>query len=151
MASLNKVTLIGNVGKDPEIRNFQNGDKVAEFSVATSESWKDKTTGEKKEKTEWHNISVTNQGLVKVIESYVKKGTKLYIEGKLETQKYKDKDGADRYTTKIVLKPFNGEIKLLSGNGEKAHDAPVSSHDAAKADGYAPAQFDDGFDSDIPF
>lgn len=147
MASLNKVQIIGNVGKDPEIRNFQNGDKVAEFSVATSESWKDKQ-GQKQDRTEWHNVSVTNQGLVKIIESYVKKGAKIYIEGKLETQKYQ-KDGADRYTTKIVLKPFNGKIKLLSGNGDKAHDAPVSSHDAAKADGYAPAPFDDS--DDIPF
>ena len=149
MASLNKVTLIGNVGKDPEIRNFQNGDKVAEFSVATSESWKDKATGEKKEKTEWHNVSVTNQGLVKVIESYVKKGTKLYIEGKLETQKYKDKEGVERYSTKIMLKPYNGEIVLLDAKGDNAKAAPVSSHDAAKADGYAPAPFDDS--DDIPF
>jgi single-strand DNA-binding protein len=147
MASLNKVTIIGNLGKDPEIRNFQNGDKVAEFSVATSESWKDKATGEKKERTEWHNVSVTNQGLIKVIEGYVKKGTKLYIEGKLETQKYTDKSGVEKYSTKIMLKPFNGEIVLLSGKDDSP--APVSRHDAAKADGYAPAPFDD--DDSIPF
>jgi single-strand DNA-binding protein len=149
MSSLNKVTLIGNVGKDPEIRAFQNGDEAAEFSVATSESWKDKATGEKKEKTEWHNVSVTNQGLVKIVKAYVKKGTKIYIEGKLETQKYTDKQGVERYTTKIMLKPFNGEIVLLGGNGEKAHDAPVSNHDTAKADGYASVPFDDS--DDIPF
>jgi len=151
MASLNKVTIIGNVGKDPEIRNFQSGDKVADFSVATSESWKDKATGEKKDRTEWHNVSVTNQGLIKVIESYVKKGTKIYIEGKLETQKYQ-KDGEDRYTTKIVLKPFNGEILLLDAKGDNAKAAPVSSHDTAKADGYVqddPFGFDD--DNSIPF
>ncbi|HRQ60153.1 MAG TPA: single-stranded DNA-binding protein [Alphaproteobacteria bacterium] len=113
--SVNKVILIGNLGQDPEFRTFQNGDKVASFSLATSEGWKDKASGEKKERTEWHRISVLNQGLVKVIESYVKKGSKLYIEGQLETRKWQDKDGQDRYTTEVVLRPFRGELTLLDG------------------------------------
>lgn len=113
MSSVNKVILIGNVGNDPEIRAMQSGDKVASFSVATSESWKDKTSGEKKEKTEWHRVSVWNQGLVKVIESYVKKGSKVYLEGALETRKWQDKDGQDKYTTEIVLKAYRGELVLL--------------------------------------
>lgn len=147
MASLNKVTIIGNLGKDPEIRSFKSGDKVAEFSVATSESWNDKATGEKKEKTEWHNVSVTNQGIVKVIESYVKKGSKVYIEGKLETQEY-EKDGVKRYTTKIVLKPYNGTLILLDGrSGDSEQTAPRTQE---KAQAAAPV-YNDGFDDDIPF
>lgn len=115
--SVNKVILIGNLGQDPEFRTFQNGDKVASFSIATSESWKDKTSGEKKEKTEWHRISVLNQGLVKVIESYVKKGSKLYIEGQLETRKWTDASGVEKYTTEVVLRPFRGELTLLDSKG----------------------------------
>jgi single-strand DNA-binding protein len=111
--SINKVTLLGNVGKDPEIRSFQNGGKVANFTLATSDSWKDKTTGEKKTKTEWHNISVQNEALVGIIEKYVKKGSKLHLEGKLETRKWTDKEGKDRYSTEIVLYPYSGEIVLL--------------------------------------
>jgi single-strand DNA-binding protein len=110
--SINKVTLLGNVGKDPEIKTFPSGDKVANFSLATTESWKDKTTGEKKSVTEWHNITVKNDKLVGIIEKYVKKGSKLHIEGKLETRKY-EKDGSNRYITEIVLYPHNGEIVLL--------------------------------------
>jgi single-strand DNA-binding protein len=117
--SVNKVTLLGNVGKDPEIKTFQNGGKVASFSLATSESWKDKTSGEKKTSTEWHNIVVKNDGLVGVIEKYVKKGAKLHIEGKLETRTY-EKDGSKRYITEIVLYPYSGEIVLLD-----AKDAPT--------------------------
>lgn len=111
--SVNKVILVGNLGQDPEIRSFQSGDRVANFSIATSESWKDKATGEKKERTEWHRVSVTNQGLVKVIESYVKKGSKLYIEGKLETRKWTDQSGVEKYTTEVVLRPYGGELTLL--------------------------------------
>jgi single-strand DNA-binding protein len=116
MASVNKVTLLGNVGKDPEIRAMTSGDKVANFSMATSESWKDKTSGEKKERTEWHRISVFNQGLVGIIEKYVTKGTKLYIEGQLETRKWTDKDGVEKYSTEVVLRPYRGELVLLGGN-----------------------------------
>ena len=115
MSSLNKVMLIGNVGNDPDIKSMPSGDKVANFSVATSESWKDKATGEKKEKTEWHRVVVFNKGLVGVIESYVKKGSKIYISGKLQTRKWKDKDGVEKYSTEVVLSGFDGELVLLGG------------------------------------
>lgn len=113
--SVNKVILVGNLGKDPEIRSFQNGGRVASFSVATSENWKDKTSGERKEKTEWHRVSVTNDALVGVIEKYVKKGSKVYIEGQLETRKWTDKDGNEKYTTEVVLRPYRGELTMLDG------------------------------------
>ncbi|MDD4616273.1 MAG: single-stranded DNA-binding protein [Alphaproteobacteria bacterium] len=119
--SVNKVILIGNLGRDPEVRTFQNGGKVASFSLATSETWKDRTTGERKEKTEWHRISVLNEKLVEVVERYVKKGSKLFIEGQLETRKYTDKDGQERYTTEVVLRPFRGELTMLdSANGSRS-------------------------------
>ncbi len=110
--SVNKVILIGNLGKDPEIRTFGNGGKVANFSIATSETWKDKQ-GQRQEKTEWHNIAVFNEGLVGVIERYVKKGSKLYIEGKLQTRKWQDRDGNDKYTTEVVLQGYNGVLTML--------------------------------------
>ena len=119
--SVNKVILIGNVGKDPEVRTFGNGGKVCNFSIATSESWKDKQTGERKEKTDWHNVAVFNEGLVGIIERYVKKGSKVYVEGALKTRKWQDRDGNDRYTTEVVLQGFNGNLTLLdsrnSGGG----------------------------------
>ena len=111
--SINKVILVGNVGQDPEIRSTQDGREIASFSIATSESWKDKATGEKKEKTEWHRLVVFSQGLVGVIRNYVKKGTKLYIEGSLQTRKWTDKDGAEKYTTEIVLQNFNSTLQIL--------------------------------------
>ncbi len=111
--SVNKVILIGNVGKDPEVRTFGNGGKVANFTIATSESWKDRNTGERKEKTDWHNIAVFNEGLVGIVERYVKKGSKLYIEGALKTRKWQDRDGNDRYTTEVVLQGFNGSLTML--------------------------------------
>jgi single-strand DNA-binding protein len=111
--SINKVTLLGNTGKDPEIRSFPNGGRVANFTLATSESWKDKATGEKKSKTEWHNIVVKSEPLIDIVSKYVKKGSKLHVEGKLETRKWATKEGADRYTTEIVLYPISGEIVLL--------------------------------------
>jgi single-strand DNA-binding protein len=113
--SVNKVILVGNLGKDPEIRTFQNGGRVAHFSLATSESWKDKTTGEKKDKTEWHRVSVFNEHLVGVIERFLKKGAKVYIEGQLETRKFTDKEGKERYTTEVVLPRFRGELTMLDG------------------------------------
>lgn len=119
MSSVNKAIIVGNLGKDPEIRAMQSGDKVASFSVATSESWKDKTSGEKKEKTQWHNIVIFNQALVKVAESYLNKGSKVYIEGQLETRKWTDGTGNDKYTTEIVVRPFRGEIVMLGGKSEK--------------------------------
>jgi single-strand DNA-binding protein len=124
--SLNKVILIGNVGKDPEIRSFQNGGKVANLTLATSESWKDKESGERKERTEWHRISITNDGLVGVVEKYVKKGAKLYIEGQLETRKWTDKDGQEKYSTEIVLRPYSGELLMLDAKkGESQPEAPA--------------------------
>ena len=114
--SVNKVILVGNLGKDPEIRTFPNGGRVANFSIATSESWKDKATGERKERTEWHRISVLNDALVGIVEKYVKKGAKLYIEGQLETRKY-EKDGRDMYTTEVVLRPYRGELTMLDSKG----------------------------------
>jgi single-strand DNA-binding protein len=111
--SLNKATLIGNLGKDPEIRSFQNGGRAAHLSIATSESWKDKDSGERKERTEWHRVSIMSEGLVTIAEKYLKKGAKLYVEGKLETRKWTDKDGHERLTTEIVLRPYSGELIML--------------------------------------
>lgn len=122
---LNKVTLIGNLGKDPEIRTTQDGREIASFGLATSESWKDKNTGERKSKTEWHKIVVFNPGIIGVIKSYVKKGSKLYLEGSLQTRKW-EKDGIDHYTTEIVLAAFNGTLKLL--------DSKSDNQDVHKAD-----------------
>ena len=121
--SVNKVILVGNLGKNPEVRTLTSGDKVANFSVATSENWKDKTSGERKEKTQWHNVVVFNQGLVGVVEKYLHKGSKVYLEGQLETRKY-EKDGKDVYTTEIVLRPYRGELTLLD---KPSSDTPVGS------------------------
>ncbi|WP_304608514.1 single-stranded DNA-binding protein [Inquilinus sp. Marseille-Q2685] len=113
--SVNKVILVGNLGRDPEIRSFQNGGRVANLSVATSENWKDRNTGERKERTEWHRVVVFNDALVGVVERFLKKGSKIYIEGQLETRKYTDQSGAERYTTEVVLRPFRGELTMLDG------------------------------------
>jgi single-strand DNA-binding protein len=113
--SVNKVILIGNLGKDPEIKSFQNGGRIANFSIATSESWKDRQTGEKKERTEWHNISVNSDGLVGVVERFLKKGSKVYIEGQLRTRKWQDRDNNDRYTTEIVLSGPGAVMTMLDG------------------------------------
>ena len=116
--SVNKVILVRNVGNDPEIRTFGNGGKVANLSIATSESWRDKSSGERKEKTEWHRVAIFSDGLVGVVERYVKKGSKLYIEGKLQTRKWQDRDGNDKYTTEVVIQGFGGTLTLLdSRNG----------------------------------
>lgn len=114
---MNRAILIGNVGKDPDIRNMSNGDQVASFSLATSERWKDKNSGERKESTDWHNVVCFNQGLIKVIEEWVLKGSKVAIEGKIKTRKY-EKDGVDRYVTEIVLGRFDGSLELLGSKGE---------------------------------
>lgn len=116
--SVNKVILIGNLGQDPEIRSFGNGGQVANFSLATSENWKDKSTGERREKTEWHRVAVFGDGLVRVVQNYVKKGSKLYIEGKLETRKWQDKDGNDRYTTEVRVSGPGSTLTMLDGRGE---------------------------------
>jgi single-strand DNA-binding protein len=115
--SVNKVILVGNLGADPEIRRTQDGRPIANLRIATSESWRDKNTGERKEKTEWHRVVVFNEGLCKVIEQYVKKGAKLYIEGALQTRKWQDKDGQDRYSTEVVLQGFNSVLTMLDSRG----------------------------------
>lgn len=127
--SLNKAVLIGNLGKQPEIRSFQNGGRAANLTIATSESWKDKATGERKERTEWHRVAIMSEGLVTVAEKYLNKGDKVYIEGKLETRKWTDKDGQERYTTEIVLRPYSGELMML----ESRRDGPEASTMADEA------------------
>ncbi|PKP90032.1 MAG: single-stranded DNA-binding protein [Alphaproteobacteria bacterium HGW-Alphaproteobacteria-14] len=113
--SLNKVMLIGNLGADPEIRSFQNGGKVANLRIATSETWKDRQTGERKEKTEWHTVAIFSEGLVGVVERYLKKGSKVFVEGKLQTRKWQDQSGADRYSTEIVIQGLGGTLTMLDG------------------------------------
>lgn len=120
--SVNKVILIGNLGKDPEMRRFPNGGQVVNMTIATSESWRDKATGERKEKTEWHNVAIFSEGLCRVAEQYLKKGSKVYIEGQLQTRKWQDKDGNDRYTTEVVLQGFNSNLTLLDGRRDGGGD-----------------------------
>jgi single-strand DNA-binding protein len=116
--SVNKVIIVGNLGADPEVRTFPSGGKVCNLSVATSEQWRDKQTGERREKTEWHRVSIYNENLVRIAEQYLRKGSKVYLEGQLETRKWQDQSGQDRYTTEIALRPFRGEMTLLDGRGE---------------------------------
>lgn len=167
--SINKVILIGNVGSDPEIRNTNDGREIASFSLATSESWKDKATGEKKDKTEWHRLVVFSQGLVGIVKNYVKKGSKLYIEGQLQTRKWTDKDGVDKYTTEIVLQNFNSTLQILDsanrsggasasgGNYDNYDSSPKSSggssnNSSAKNNKNNDAGgFNEDLDDDIPF
>ena len=140
MSSLNKVQLIGNLGNDPDIINEG---KIAKFSLATSESWNDKTSGEKMTKTEWHNIVVYNEGLVGVIQQYVKKGSKVYVEGQLQTRKWEDKDGATRYTTEVVLQGFNSTLTMLGEKNSNQESKPSSNEPSTNAS----TEIDD----DIPF
>ena len=116
--SVNKVILIGNLGRDPEVRSFQNGGKVCNLRIATSENWKDRNTGERRERTEWHSVAIFSEPLVRVAEQYLRKGSKVYIEGKLETRKWQDQSGQDRYSTEIVLRPYQSELTMLDGRGE---------------------------------
>lgn len=142
--SVNKVILIGNLGKDPEVRTFQNGGSVCHFSLATSENWRDRATGERREKTEWHNVSILSEGLVKVAQQFLKKGSKVYVEGQLETRKWQDKDGRDRYTTEVVLRNFNSALVMLDrreGGGD------FSAREAIPASGGRSFELDD----EIPF
>jgi len=116
--SLNKVMLIGNLGADPEVRSFQNGGKVCNLRIATSETWKDRNTGERQERTEWHTVAIFSEGLVNVAENYLKKGSKVFVEGQLQTRKWQDQNGQDRYSTEVVLRGFNGTLTMLDGRGE---------------------------------
>lgn len=116
--SVNKVILIGNLGRDPEVRSFQNGGKVVNLRIATSETWRDKQSGERKERTEWHSVAIFNEALGKIAEQYLRKGSTVYIEGQLETRKWQDQSGQDKYSTEIVLRPYSGNLTLLGGRGE---------------------------------
>jgi single-strand DNA-binding protein len=151
--SVNKVILIGNVGVEPEIRNMQSGDRVANISIATSETWKDKS-GERQEKTQWHKVVVFNQNIVGVVEKYVKKGAKLYIEGQLETRKW-EKDGVPQYTTEVVIKPFRGELTMLDSKGGggfgESEQSSYSPAPARSSGGAATAAKVDEFEDEIPF
>lgn len=151
--SVNKVILVGNVGADPEIRRTQAGAPIANLRIATSESWRDRNSGERREKTEWHTVVVFNEGLCKVVEQYVKKGAKLYIEGQLQTRKWQDQSGNDRYSTEIVLQGFNSTLTMLDGG--KAGNSTSEPREAraehqAESDSYGntPAS---SYDDDIPF
>jgi len=140
--SVNKVILVGNLGKDPEIRTTQNGGKVVTMTIATSDSWKDKNTGERREKTEWHRVVIFNEGIANVAERYLKKGSKVYIEGQLETRKWQDKEGIEKYTTEIVLK-YNGVLNMLDSRKEQSDSSEDYNQDAPS--------YNDMDDADIPF
>ena len=145
--SLNKVMLIGRLGQDPEVRNTQDGRSLCTFSIATSESWNDKNTGEKREKTEWHRVVVFNEGLVNIVQQYVKKGSNVFIEGQLQTRKWEDKDGIEKYTTEVVLQGFNSTFKMLDNRNPGSTDNNFS-QDNAISDS---SNFDTEIDDDIPF
>ena len=155
--SVNKVILVGNLGKDPEIRTLTSGDRVANLTIATSESWRDRTSGERKEKTEWHRIVIFNDNLVKVAESYLKKGSSVYIEGSLQTRKWTDNSGVEKYSTEIVLQKFRGELTMLGGRGDGG-GASAGGDDGGYGFGGAPAKksgpsesFSADLDDEIPF
>jgi single-strand DNA-binding protein len=150
--SINKVILVGNVGQDPEIRSTQDGREIANLSIATSESWKDKNSGEKKEKTEWHRLVVFSSGLVGIVKNYVKKGSKLYIEGSLQTRKWTDKDGVEKYTTEIVLQNFNSTLQILdsrdrASGGSDSYSSSNSSSSSRSNSNVSVEEHDD----EIPF
>jgi single-strand DNA-binding protein len=152
--SVNKVILVGNLGRDPEVRFMPDGTKVATLSIATGETWRDKNTGEKRDRTEWHRVSVMNDRLADIAEKYMKKGSKLFVEGQLQTRKWTDNSGQERYTTEIVIGRFRGEIVLLD-NKNASHDSDFGnafdSQDASSSLGSSPAPKFDELDDDIPF
>jgi single-strand DNA-binding protein len=146
--SVNKVILVGNLGRDPESRSFQNGGKVVNLRIATSETWKDRATGERKEKTEWHSVAIFNENLARTAEQYLRKGSKVYIEGTLQTRKFQDNSGADKYSTEIVLQNFGGTLVMLDG---QTAGQPASGGDQQRGGFTRSAAQDDELDSDIPF
>jgi single-strand DNA-binding protein len=166
MAGVNKVILVGRLGKDPESKTFANGGTVVQFTMATSENWRDKATGERKEKTEWHNIVIRNENIGRVATQYLRKGSEVYIEGSIATRKWQDQNGADRYTTEIVIGPFKGELSLIGGRdggggggGARMDDSGYGGG-APAGGGYGggaappakrPGAFDDDLDDDVPF
>ncbi|MBT2132119.1 single-stranded DNA-binding protein [Aliiroseovarius lamellibrachiae] len=167
--SLNKVMLIGNLGRDPEIRTFQNGGKVCNLRIATSENWKDRNTGERRERTEWHTVAIFSEGLVRVCEQYLRKGSKVYIEGQLQTRKWQDQSGNDRYSTEVVLQGFGSTLTMLDGRGEGGgggqsgggygggqsggygNDQGGYGGDQGQGQGQNQAPAGGGFDDEIPF
>ena len=150
--SVNKVIIMGNLGKDPEIRNFPNGGRVCNFSVATSESWRDKNSGEKQERTQWHNISILSDPLVNIAERFLKKGSKVYLEGQLETRKWQDNSGSDRYSTEIVLRPYKGEITLIDNKADSnMSNEPINNNQMDEIQENSVSPNVDEFDDEIPF
>jgi single-strand DNA-binding protein len=156
--SLNKVMLIGNLGRDPETRTLPSGDPVVSLRVATTETWRDKATGEKRDRTEWHTVTIFNENLARVAENYLRKGTRVYIEGQLQTRKWQDKDGQDRYSTEVVLQKFRGDLQILSPKGEEGSfaGAPDERGGSASFGGGAPPKREGAkesfeLDDEIPF
>lgn len=154
--SVNKVILVGNLGRDPEVRSFQNGGRMANFSVATGERWRDRQTGEQRERTEWHRVVIFNENLVEIAEKYLRKGSQVYLEGELQTRKWTDQSGQERYTTEVALQRFRGQMMILGSRGEEGGFAGESSDDRSPRQGAAPAApapagGTDDFDDDIPF
>jgi single-strand DNA-binding protein len=148
--SVNKVILVGNLGKDPEVRRMTSGDAVVNLSIATSESWRDKASGERKEKTEWHRVVIFNKNLAEIAEKYLRKGAKVYVEGQLQTRKWTDKDGAEKYSTEVVLQNFRGELTMLDGKGGGGEAAGGGSFGGGARE--TPASFQrDEMDDEIPF
>jgi single-strand DNA-binding protein len=144
--SVNKVILVGNLGKDPEVRRMTSGEPVVNLSIATSESWRDKASGERKEKTEWHRVVIFNKNLAEVAETYLRKGSKVYVEGQLQTRKWTDKDGAEKYSTEVVLQNFRGELTMLDGRGGEGGGG------GGRGAAESPASFQrDEMDDEIPF
>ena len=157
--SVNKVILVGNLGRDPEVRTFQNGGKVCNLRVATSENWKDRNTGERRERTEWHSVAIFSEPLARIAEQYLRKGSKVYLEGQLETRKWQDQSGNDRYSTEVVLRPYKGELTLLDGRSGSG-DSGGYLEDRSSGGNYGGDQQSGGFggpapagdiDDEIPF
>lgn len=144
MSSVNKAIILGRCGKDPEIKSFASGDKIANFSIATTEAWRDKSSGERREKTDWHNIVVKNENIIRTVENYVKKGSKVYIEGQIQTRKWQDQNGNDKYVTEIVIGRFNGALTLLDG---RKLDDGYTEKDALDSQ----MRVDAGLEDEIPF
>src|SRR5215469_2617495 len=160
--SVNKVILVGNLGRDPEIRTLNSGDRVANLRIATSETWRDKASGERKEKTEWHQVVIFNENIVKVAENYLRKGSTVYIEGSLQTRKWTDQNNVEKYSTEIVLQRFRGELTMIGGRGEGASGGMGGGDDYGASSGFQPAggrtqgtgpreSFSADLDDEIPF
>lgn len=161
--SVNKVILVGNLGRDPEVRTFQNGGKVCNLRIATSENWKDRNTGERRERTEWHSVAIFSEPLARIAEQYLRKGSKVYLEGQLETRKWQDQSGNDRYSTEVVLRPYRGELTLLDGRndggsgggggggGYEDRDSYGGGGGGYSGGGGSPAPASQDLDDEIPF